>query len=368
MKLVSVIIPARNEEKIIGKAVRSMLAQNYPRKEIIVMDNASTDSTAEIAKKYKVRVIRNEKNIGYVSSVNKGIRLSNGDYTILLHADHFAKDKNWINKIIEPFSDKSVAAVVSQRMNKNRNKMNFAEKLFDSLSPIDRNRSGKPQEVSTLRGKADAYRKSTIKSLGYFDEESYPHGGDDIDMSIRLHKAGYKILLSDKAMVEHVFSSSQNSLLAIFRKCFQMGRAGTNIYRKYKIDALRRRMQLVSMSALLFIPFMLTIIGLVLYSMLFFLGIFSKITIFNKKIPVSLVSVIFISVVYIYTNNIFSISAGTFIAYLSILSYFGIHSVKNAIAEGDSMIYSPFVFIFSIICRFLFGLGYLMECLMPAKK
>ena len=272
--LVSIIIPARNEEKSIGRAIKSMAIQRYPRKEIIVMDNASTDRTAELARNFGGKVIVNEKNIGYVKSVNKGIKLAKGSYIIILHSDHFTHDKEWINKMIEPLSDKKIGAVISQRVNKHRTRMNFAERLFDSLAETEWNNTGKPKEISVLREKCDIYRKNVIKKLGYFDEDSYPNGGDDIDMTVRMRNAGYKIVLSHNAFVEHTFSSSQNSMLTVFKKCIQMGKAGTTIYKRYKIDALRRRMLLLSLFTLIFIPFLSSLLGLVFYSILFSLGIF----------------------------------------------------------------------------------------------
>ena len=169
MRLVSIIIPARNEEKIIAKAIESMQQQSYPRKEIIVMNNASTDRTAEIARKHKVKVITNEKNIGIGNSVNRGIKAAKGEFIIILHADHYTNDSKWIDKMLEPFSDKKVAAVISQRKNKDRGKMSLGERLFDSLHPPSVNTSGKLTEIYILREKADAYRKSVIEKLGYFD-------------------------------------------------------------------------------------------------------------------------------------------------------------------------------------------------------
>ena len=365
--LVSIIIPARNEEKNIGKAIKSMLAQKYPRKEIIVMDNASTDKTAEIARSFNVKVIVNEKNIGYAKSVNKGIKLTKGSYIILLHSDHYTRDKEWIKKMITPLSDKSIGAVISQRLNKQRGKMKFAEKLFDSLSRMERNDTKKLKEVSTLREKCDAYRKSVIKKMGYFDI-SYPHGGEDIDMSMKMHKAGYKIVLSHNAVVEHLFSSGQNSMMTVFKKCLEMGEAGTILYNRYKIDALRRRMLSMILFSILLIPFAFSVLGLVIYSLIFFLGIFSTITIVNKKIPISLVSLSISTLAYIYTNSLFSISIGIVLTHLLILSYYGVHSVRNSMREGDKIFYLPFIFILSIVCRFLFAIGYLKEYVMPSGE
>ncbi len=366
MKLVSIIIPARNEEKIIDKSIKSMQMQLYPRKEIIVMDNASTDRTAEIAKRHKVRIITNKKNVGIGNSVNSGIKLAKGEFIILLHADHHTKDTKWIDKMLEPFSDRSIAAVVSQRKNKNRKIMSLGERLFDSLSPIEINTTGKPKEIEILREKADAYRKSAIDRLGYFDGNSYPHGGEDVDMSIRMRNAGYKIVLSDKAMVEHVFSSHQSSFISVFKKAFQMGQAGRELYRRYKIDSIRRRMFLMILFSLLLYPAAYTSIGLVLYSMMFILGIFSTVTIYDKKIPISLIALIAAGF-YLYIQSTSPLVNGIITTHVLIMLYYGMHSSINSFKEGDNLAYVIAIFPLSIAWRIVSALGYLKEALFPSK-
>ncbi len=364
---VSIIIPARNEEKIIAKAIESMQQQIYPRKEIIVMDNASTDRTAEISRKHKVKVIKNEKNIGIGNSVNRGIKASKCKFTVILHADHYTNDKKWIDKMLEPFSDKKVAAVVSQRKNKDRDKMSLGERLFDSLHPPSVNTSGKLMEISILREKADVYRKNIIEKLGYFDGDSYPHGGEDVDMSIKIRQAGYKIVLSNEAMVEHVFSSHQSSFISVFRKAFQMGQAGSELYRRYKIDSVRRRMFLMILFSLTALPVARTDVGIFLYSLFFLLGIFSYITLSGKRIPLTVIYTLVFFLFYLQTNSNASIISGVLLTNVMVLAYYGMHSSRNSLKEGDNLIYALLIFPLSIAWRFTSALGYLKEELFPSK-
>ncbi len=365
--VVSVIIPAFNEEKIIGKAIKSMKNQRYPYKEILVMDNASTDRTAEIAKKLGVKVITNKKNVGIGNSVNIGIKNSKGKFIILLHADHYTEDRNWIGKMLEPFSDPAVGAVVSQRRNKKRGEMSFGEKVFDSLHPPNINTRGTLAEISTFREKADAYRKDVLVKLGYFDGNSYPHGGEDVDMSIKMRRAGYKIVLSDKAIVEHVFSSHQSSLVSVFRKGFQMGQAGRTLYKKYRIDSIRRRMFLMILFSLLILPIAYTDVGATLYLLIFILGIFTPINMGKLRLPVSILSfVISLAVYYTYSQN-FPLVTGVIIAHTAIITYYGMHSVRNSLKYGDSVIYTPIIFFLAILWRFVSAVGYMKEELLPSE-
>ncbi|PJA94745.1 hypothetical protein CO130_02855, partial [Candidatus Jorgensenbacteria bacterium CG_4_9_14_3_um_filter_38_10] len=87
--LVSIIIPAYNAEKYIQRALESALAQTYKDIEIIVIDDGSTDKTAEIIKTYQdPRIIYFfQKNQGQGPARNNGIKKSQGEYITFLDAD-----------------------------------------------------------------------------------------------------------------------------------------------------------------------------------------------------------------------------------------------------------------------------------------
>ena len=98
MSSISVIIPAYNAEKFIGEAIESALNQTRPAKEIVVVDDASTDRTVEIARSFgdRVQVLVNAKNSGPGHSRNAGVAASTGDYLAFLDAD----DK-WLSEHLE---------------------------------------------------------------------------------------------------------------------------------------------------------------------------------------------------------------------------------------------------------------------------
>ncbi len=84
--LVSVIIPVYNGENYLAKAIESVLAQTYSPHEIIVIDDGSTDSSAEIARRFPVRLIT-RPNGGISAARNSGIDVSQGEFIALLDAD-----------------------------------------------------------------------------------------------------------------------------------------------------------------------------------------------------------------------------------------------------------------------------------------
>jgi len=95
--LVSVIVTLYNYEKFIHCCIKSILNQDYPNFEIIVIDDASSDKSYKMAKKYEsknVKVINFKKNRGYSSAKNEGVRLSKGEYIVMLDADDMLTKKS----------------------------------------------------------------------------------------------------------------------------------------------------------------------------------------------------------------------------------------------------------------------------------
>jgi GT2 family glycosyltransferase len=89
MPLVSIVVPAYNAARFLRPALDSLLAQTYPNIEIILLDDASTDATPEIAAQYAGRIayIRQPKNLGIYDNVNAGIARARGDLIATYHAD-----------------------------------------------------------------------------------------------------------------------------------------------------------------------------------------------------------------------------------------------------------------------------------------
>ncbi|MFA4646644.1 glycosyltransferase [Pyrococcus kukulkanii] len=112
---VSVVIPAYNEEENIERAIRAVLEQDYPVKEVIVVDDGSEDGTYEKAKSIndpRVKVVR-VKHGGKVWALNQGIKLATGEVIVTTDADSFmAKDA--VRRLLERFYSPDVLAVGGQ--------------------------------------------------------------------------------------------------------------------------------------------------------------------------------------------------------------------------------------------------------------
>lgn len=104
--LFSIIIPTFNSEKVLAKALESVLEQTFTNYEILILDGQSTDNTLEIAKNYKDERIKiySEKDCGVYDAMNKGISLSQGELLYFLGSDDKFHDKFILEKVLDAFN------------------------------------------------------------------------------------------------------------------------------------------------------------------------------------------------------------------------------------------------------------------------
>ena len=112
---VSLIIPAHNEEKVIVRAIDSALETDYPNKEIIVVDDGSTDRTSQLAYPYaqkgQIKLLhRNTASGSKAGALNYGLLFATGDVIVTVDADTLL-ERNAIKEAVKPLSASRVSAV-----------------------------------------------------------------------------------------------------------------------------------------------------------------------------------------------------------------------------------------------------------------
>lgn len=102
---VSIITSCYNREATIRGAIESVLNQDYPDIEYIVVDGASTDGTMKVVREYEGRIshIISERDSGMYEGINKGLRLATGDIIGLVHSDDLLYDKDTVSKLVFRF-------------------------------------------------------------------------------------------------------------------------------------------------------------------------------------------------------------------------------------------------------------------------
>ena len=211
--LVSIIIPAHNEEKTIKKSIISCLALNYPKKEIIVVNDGSTDKTAEVCKPFvEKKLIRliNKPNGGKGSALNVGIKKAKGELVACLDADSFFR-RDALKHMAGYFENPNVAAVTSSMKIKNPKtwvqKIQWVEYLFAIYL---RKLMSYLNCLYVVPGPGSMYRKDVLLKLGGFDENNLT---EDMEIAFRMQKNKYKIENSINAVVDTIGPASLRSLI-----------------------------------------------------------------------------------------------------------------------------------------------------------
>lgn len=211
MKKISVVISAYNEEKDLKKCLDAIANQTMPSEdyEIVVVDNNSTDKTAEIAKSYGARVIKEERQ-GNTYAVSTGLSNAQGEIIASTDSDTVVAN-NWLEVIYKAFEDKRVVGATGNAYIHSKNS------IFDSFSKIFYEYFLK---FNFLIGKAHfsgfnfAVRKSVFDQIGGIDEKFIM--SPDVDLGLRLNKKGKVVFLNDMNVVTSFRRWKDNPLDAFF--------------------------------------------------------------------------------------------------------------------------------------------------------
>jgi peptidoglycan/xylan/chitin deacetylase (PgdA/CDA1 family) len=187
MAMISVVIPALNEEKFIGKCLESLKNQDYTGAyEIIVADNGSTDATVDTARSYGVKVLRCPQKKGVSHARQAGAYAACGNIIAQADADT-VYPRNWLTKIADHFATRPDSAALSGRFlyKDPPSWAGFEYFLRDTINRLSVKLLGKPLLVS---GATFAFLKGAFLDVGGYSVNSF--SADQIDISRRLSKAG----------------------------------------------------------------------------------------------------------------------------------------------------------------------------------
>ncbi|HEV2314375.1 MAG TPA: glycosyltransferase family 2 protein [Candidatus Acidoferrales bacterium] len=191
---VSVVMPAFNRAWIIGEALRSVFAQTLQDFEVLVIDDGSTDNTAEVVKSFtdwRLRYIKKEQNAGCGAAYNTGIRAATGDYVSILDSDDLWKPDKLEREVRFLDTHPEVQAVFSDLEKVDRGEFtpsfmrqspNFSEFLGKESSTEGMALGQRQVYLCLLREVfvktiALTFRKEALLKTNLFDE-SWPSGND----------------------------------------------------------------------------------------------------------------------------------------------------------------------------------------------
>ena len=227
LPFVSVIIPVLNGEQIIKECLASLLRMDYPpyRREILVVDNGSTDRTAEIVKTYPVRYLYEDRR-GASHARNRGIEASKGAILAFTDADCLVTTR-WLRELVHGFDEDVVGGVEGEIV------------AYPSLTPIEQYHARIGSHSRPIRLASPlfpmvpagnvAFRREVFDRIGLFDARLV--ACEDIDYTWRFTE-GTRLHLryNSKAVVFHRHDST---IRGFFLKYMKYGRGYANLRAKY---------------------------------------------------------------------------------------------------------------------------------------
>lgn len=199
MKTVSVVIPVYNGEVTIEKCIESILAQDYPKDklEVIVVNNNSTDRTAEIVRQYPVTLL-NESQQGVGAARNRGLAHARGELIASTDADCYVNPR-WLSELVKPFEEKSVGGVGGTI---NGASLETAVERYAHSRPLLNHSFNPEQSLPYLITGNAAFRRELLNSVGGFDNNF--SGVEDSEISWRIYqKGGCQFVFAPEAVVFH---------------------------------------------------------------------------------------------------------------------------------------------------------------------
>jgi GT2 family glycosyltransferase len=224
--LASVIIPNWNGARFLPTCLDALRRQTYPRFEVLVVDNASTDgSVALMERDYpEVRLVKLPTNRGLTGGVNAGIQAARGEILALLNNDTEA-DPHWLSELVRALeADPQAGLAASKMLLFERRDVIHSAGDFYGLDGLPGNRGvwqkdegqfDGPRRVFGACGGAAAYRREMLEEIGLFDEEFFMYC-EDVDLAWRAQIAGYPCAFAPRAIVYHRLSATGGGRIASF--------------------------------------------------------------------------------------------------------------------------------------------------------
>ncbi|HET7060392.1 MAG TPA: glycosyltransferase family 2 protein [Candidatus Saccharimonadales bacterium] len=195
--LVSVLIPAHNEELGVARCLDSVRKNTYRKLEIIVVDDASTDNTRKLVRQYiakhpgrNIRLMYKRKNVGKAEALNHVLRHgAKGDLIMTLDADSVLHKKA-VTNAVSYFDDPKVVGVAANvRIMDSLTVLGLLQKFEHMIGYRSKKFFAVTNSEYIIGGVASTYRRGIIKQVGYYDHDTTT---EDIGLSLKIVARGNK--------------------------------------------------------------------------------------------------------------------------------------------------------------------------------
>ncbi|HVE63857.1 MAG TPA: bifunctional polysaccharide deacetylase/glycosyltransferase family 2 protein [Mycobacteriales bacterium] len=215
---VTVLVPAYNEAVGIAATMRSIVGSDYPEVEVIVIDDGSTDGTADIVEGLAlagVRVVR-QRNAGKAAALTSGIKQASHEVIVMVDGDTVF-DPDALRWLVQPLTDPRVGAVSGNTKVGNRRGLlgrwqhleyvvgfNLDRRLYDLL-----------RCMPTVPGAIGAFRRTALRQVGGVSSDTL---AEDTDLTMAVSRAGWRIVYEERAIA---WTEAPTTLTALWRQRYR---------------------------------------------------------------------------------------------------------------------------------------------------
>ena len=257
----SIVVPVKNEEKVIGRLLNALLRLNYPKDkmEIIIVEDGSVDKTLEICAEHvkewngNLKIMRKPTSNGKPSALNYGIKYASGQIIGIFDADN-VPNSNVLMNVCKYFKDSNVAAVQGRTLSINAEE-NMLTKFISYEEAVWCETCLRGKDVLDLfvhlKGSCQFIRRDVLEKLGCFDDKAL---SEDMEMSARLTERGYRIRYAPDVCA---WQETPADLKQLFKQRIRWFRGTMEVALKYGKLVTKLNRKTVDAEATLFGPLIL---------------------------------------------------------------------------------------------------------------
>jgi GT2 family glycosyltransferase len=228
----TVVIPTLNASRLLAEALDRLELQTVEH-DVVVVDNASIDGTAELlAERFpRVRIVRMDENLGFGRAVNRGAALVDTDVIVLINNDVLC-EPDFLERLLEPLADEGIGMVAGVLLQHDRPELvdtagielDTTLRSWDSLWNQEAAGLASAAEPVGPCGGAAAYRTAAFRNAGGFDETFFAYW-EDVDLALRLRLAGHGCVRATAARALHKHGQTLGAASPRQRQLEAFGRA-----------------------------------------------------------------------------------------------------------------------------------------------
>ncbi|MBN1454117.1 MAG: glycosyltransferase family 2 protein [Anaerolineales bacterium] len=229
----SIIVLTWNGRSYLESCLKAVLVQDYPDFEVIVVDNASTDGSADYIAEFfpQVRLLRNEFNLGFAGGCNVGLRSARGDVLVLLNQDTEVRS-DWLSNLMVVFENPQIGIAGCKTFFPDGTIQHAGGHVYGPRAETEHLAYGAEDivtpgsvvDVDFVTGAALAVTRSALERIGLLDEGFYPAYYEDVDWCYTAREAGFRVVYVPEARLVHFESSTADRGSLSKKSLYHQGR------------------------------------------------------------------------------------------------------------------------------------------------